>query len=322
MEGKLITIVIPVYNVAQYVRNCLDSVLAQTYKNVEILMVDDGSIDDTLTICREYEKKDSRIRVISREHEGVAAVRNVGSKEAKGEYIAYIDGDDILEPTYIEYLYRLMIRYDADISICNFIPFFEGKEISKGKAVDSKEKIKVMTGEQALEILLYQKYFTTAAWAKLFKKELFSYVEFPNGKLAEDMGSIYKLIHYSNKVVYSSKIQYYYLQRSGSTTHALSFQQGKDYIELSEEMVKFIEKKYPHLIHAAYSRYFSSSIQVLSTITFSEIYDPSHAQIIKIIKKYRGNVLLNPRTRLVNRGCAFVSYFGIWVLKLGLMVLR
>lgn len=322
MEDKLITIVIPTYNVAQYIQGCLDSVLTQTYKKIEILLIDDGSTDGTLAICRKYEKEDNRIRVISSEHEGVSAVRNVGSKEAKGEYIAYIDGDDILEPTYIEYLYQLMERYDADISMCNYIPFWEGKEIPKRKVGDNKEKIKVMTKEQALETLLYQKYFISAVWAKLFKKELFSFVEFPYGKLAEDMGSIYKLIHYSNKVVYSSQIQYYYLQRYGSTTHALSSQQGKDYIEQSEDMVKFIEKKYPHLIHAAYSRCFSSSIQVLSTIAFSEIYNLSHAEIRNIIKKYRGCVLSNPRTRLVNRGCALVSYFGIWVLRLGLMILR
>lgn len=99
-----------------------------------------------------------------------------------------------------------------------------------------------MTKEQALETLFYQKYFITATWAKLFKRKLFSNVEFPYGKLAEDMGSTYKLIHHSGKVVYGSKIQYYYRLRAGSIIHALSIQKGKDYIEQSEDMVKFIEK--------------------------------------------------------------------------------
>lgn len=324
MEAKkvLITIVIPVYNLEKYVRRCLDSVLEQTYKNIEILIIDDGSTDDSLTICREYAQIDNRIRIICREHEGLSAIRNCGSKEAKGEYIAHIDGDDILEPTYIEYLYWLIEQCDADISMCNYIPVLEGKAIPKERAENSKDRIKVMTKEQALETLFYQKYFTTATWAKLFKKKLFLNVAFPNGKLAEDMGSTYKLIHYSEKVVYGSKIQYYYLQRAESIIHALSFQKGKDYVELSADMVKFILEKYPHLIDAAYSRCFSSNVQVLSTIAFSEIYNVSHTEVIDNIKKYRKNVLFNPKARLVNRGCAFVSYFGIWALKLCLMVLK
>lgn len=319
---ELITIVIPVYNLAGYVQNCLNSVLKQTYENIEILIIDDGSTDNTPAICREYAKKDSRIRVICREHEGVSAIRNMGCREAKGEYIALIDGDDLLEPTYIEYLYQLLVKYDADISMCNYIPFFEGKKIPRKEAVNSKDRIKVMTREQALEILLYQKYFITTIWAKLFKKELLLKVEFPYGKLANDMGSIYKLIHYSDKVVYSSKIQYYYLQRAGSIVHALPFQRGKDYIEQSEDMVKFIEEKYPNLVDAAYSRCFSTCIQVLSTVAFFRIYDSSYKEIIDNIKKYRKKVLCNPEARLVNRGCALVSYLGIWVLRLGLMVLK
>lgn len=324
MEAKeeLVTIVIPVYNLAQYVQNCIDSVLRQTYKNIEILIIDDGSSDNTLTICNEYAKRDNRIRVICRKHEGLSAVRNIGSREAKGEYVAHIDGDDILEPSYIEYLYRLIIQYNADISMCNYIPVLEGKKIPRQKAVNSRQEIKVMTKEQALETLLYQKYFITATWAKLFKKELLLKVEFPYKKLAEDMGSTYKLFHYSEKVVYSSKIQYYYLQRTGSIVHALSFQKGKDYIEQSQKMVKFIEVKYPHLTDAAYSRCFSSNIQVLSTIAFSKICDPLYVEVKNNIKKYRKSVLFNSKARLVNRGCAFISYFGIGALKLGLMVLR
>ena len=325
IKEELITIVIPVYNLGKYIRNCLDSVCAQTYKNLEILLIDDGSTDNTLVICREYAKRDERIRMICREHEGLSAVRNIGSREAKGEYIAHIDGDDILERTYISYLYQLLTEYDADISMCSYIPLWEGREKSQKKAAGKDVKIKVMNREQALEALLYQKHFITATWAKLFKKKLFSKVEFPHGKLAEDMGSTYKLIHCSEKVVYSSKIQYYYLQRSGSIVHALSFQKGKDYLEQSEEMVKFIEKEYPHMIRAAYSRCFSSNIQVLSTITFFKKYDFSKkemvAEITENIKKYRKNVLFNREARVVNRGCAFVSYFGIWVLRLGLMIL-
>lgn len=324
MEAKeeLISIIIPVYNLADYIRDCLESVLQQTYKKVEILVIDDGSTDDTLVICREYERRDSRIRIICREHEGLSASRNAGNKEAKGEYIAHIDGDDILAPTYIAYLYQLIVKYDADISMCNYIPVFEGQKLPPKKAVNCKDKIKVMTKEQALETLFYQKYFITATWAKLFKRELFLNVAFPYGKLAEDMGSTYKLIHCSEKVVYGSKIQYYYLQRAGSIIHALSSQKGKDYIEQSEDMVKFIEKKYPHLAKAAYCRCFSSYMQVLSNIAFSKIYDAPQKEIRDNIKKYRKSVLFNKKARLVNRGCALVSYFGIWALRLGLMALK
>lgn len=321
-RDDLITVVIPVYNLEQYVKPCIESVLMQTYQNIEILLFDDGSTDTSPEICDEYAKKDTRVRVIHKKNEGVSVIRNIGAKEAKGAYIAHIDGDDILTPAYIEYLYKLVVEYDADISICNFISFMDGTEIPKEKAENGKEDIEVMTKKQALEALLYQKYFTTATWAKLYKRELLLKVEFPYGRLAQDMDSTYKLFHYSNKVVYSSKIQYYYLQRASSVVHACLSKREKDYIELSGDMVKFIEVNYPDLIQAAYSRCFSSNIQVLSTISFNKIYDQSHKININNIKKYRKDVLFNSNARIVNRGCALISYFGIWVLRLGLMIFK
>lgn len=318
----LVTIVIPVYNLEQYISVCVDSVLQQTYRNIEILIVDDGSTDASPMICDEFAKKDSRVRVIHKKNEGLSVVRNIGAKEAKGKYIAHIDGDDILMPTYIEHLLSLLVEYNADISMCSFVPFMDGDEIPKGKVQNSRENIKIMTKEQALETFLYQKYFTSSTWGKLFKKELLLRVEFVYGSMCEDMDSIYKLIHYSDKVVYSSKIQYFYRQRLGSIVHTCLLKREKDCIEAADGMVKFIEGYYFNLRHAVYSKCFSSNIQILLTIPFYEVYDSRHKNVIDNIKKYRKDVLLNSKARIVSRGCALVSYFGIWVLKLGLIIFR
>lgn len=130
MEDKLITIIIPVYNVEKYLRECIDSVIAQTYKNLEIILVDDGSIDKSGEICDEYSKKDSRIRVIHKKNGGLSDARNVALDIAKGEYIGFIDSDDYIEKDMFETLYKLAEKYHAEISSISFYKILENKVIS------------------------------------------------------------------------------------------------------------------------------------------------------------------------------------------------
>ena len=198
MENKdLISIIIPVYNVELYLEKCLDSIINQTYKNIEILLVDDGSKDNSGKMCDEYAKKDNRIKVIHKENGGLSSARNCGIKNSNGKYLTFVDSDDIIELDMIESLYHLMNKYDSEIVISNIKNVFDGI-IKKEKETD---EIRVLNNIEVLEEMLYGDAYYISACGKLFKKELFENVEFPLNKVYEDVGTMYKLYDLSNKIV-------------------------------------------------------------------------------------------------------------------------
>lgn len=311
---ELITIIVPVYNIEKYLTRCVLSILKQSYRTLEIILIDDGSTDKSSKLCDELEKKDERIKVIHKMNEGLSSVRNLGVKEAHGKYIAHIDGDDFISEKYIEYLYNLMMHYKADISICNYIKFTDLKELNILK-IKNKEKIIEMDSKKALEALLYQKYFTTSTWGKLFKSELLKQIEFPEDMYAQDMSTTYRLINDSNKIVYGSQKLYYYYQRSDSIVHLQISKREIDYIKASEEMVDFILAEHCDLVKAAYSRCFSSCIQILMTLPLDQNIYEEHKKIYEIIKKYRKIILFDSKARIKNRICAMISYIGINFLR-------
>lgn len=162
MEDILVTIVLPVYNVGKYLEICLDSVLQQSYRNLEVILVEDGSTDNSPAICDEYAQKDSRIRVIHKENEGVSTARNVGIKAAKGEYICFADSDDILQKDYVEYLLNMAIGNQVDIAVTtDFFTTFGGKQVSH-------DSIEVITGEDAAAKILYY-HIPIGCYCKIFK---------------------------------------------------------------------------------------------------------------------------------------------------------
>ena len=209
---KLVSIIIPIYKVEKYLSNCVESVLNQTYENLEIILVDDGSPDNCPEICEQYARKDSRVRVIHKKNGGLSDARNCGIKAANGKYITCIDSDDYVSKDFIEYLYRLLIDTNADISICNFI---KTKELTENR-IFTNDKTFQMSSDQAIQEMLYANLFSTSAWGKLYKIELFQDIAYPIGKYSEDMYTTYKLIIKANKVVYGNRVCYYYLHRPGS----------------------------------------------------------------------------------------------------------
>lgn len=217
MNRPLISIIVPIYNVEKYLRKCINSILKQTYSNIEIILVDDGSRDSCPAICDEFALKDSRIRTIHKNNGGLSEARNVGLDVAKGEYIGFVDSDDYISQDMYEKLLSAMLKTKADMAVCNFTyvdafyRFMENKNSLfpvSDEVLDADEYIKRLTGRGGW-------YFVTA-WNKLYKRELFDDLRYPVGKQHEDEFLIHHLVFKCQKIVCIEQSLYFYVQRPDS----------------------------------------------------------------------------------------------------------
>lgn len=211
MNNPLISVIVPIYNVECYLKTCIDSIVNQTYSNLEIILVDDGSPDKSPEICDEYAKNDSRVKVIHQENGGLAHARNVGIAKSSGEYLTFIDSDDYVSNDYVESLYKGIAELGADISLASFYPFTKENELAISYSELSFTEV---TREEcfkrygAIKADLSMPFIS--ACNKLYKRDLFSSIRFPIGKLYEDAFSTYKLLDNAKKIVFTSTYLYFY----------------------------------------------------------------------------------------------------------------
>lgn len=208
----LISIIVPVYNVEGYLKKCLNSICDQTYKNLEIIIVDDGSTDCSGKICDDYTRKDKRIRVIHQVNGGLSAARNKGLDVATGEYIGFVDGDDWIDNDMYEFLYYLLSQHKADISICSHY-------VEKGNATKVKyasNAVQEMSSKEAIQLLAEDKVIRNYAWDKLFKRSLFAQLRFPLNRYFEDIAVMYLVFYEASKVILKGCPKYHYLYRDNS----------------------------------------------------------------------------------------------------------
>ena len=187
----LISVIVPIYKVEKYLEKCILNIVNQTYSNLEIILVDDGSPDNSGKICDEYARKDSRIKVVHKLNGGLSDARNAGIEIATGKYIAFVDSDDYIEEKMISKLYDLLKANDADVSACNICKFYEDKEIELD---ENEEIVKSYPPEQAILLTILDDSFGNYAWNKLYRSELFSDVRFPFKRRYEDIATIYKIL--------------------------------------------------------------------------------------------------------------------------------
>jgi len=312
----MVTIVIPVYNVEKYIDTCIQSVIAQTFTDIEIILVDDGSTDSSGEICDRYKVEDSRITVYHTENGGLSAARNYGINRANGDYITVIDSDDFVALDFIEYLFKLIDENESDIAVCDYS--FVDEDCRSYRPRELKEHIKTWSGEAALKRMLYQKEFTNSAWTKLYKKSLFENIRYPNGKLYEDMGTTYKLIMKSSKVTFGSSKKYYYRQRANSIMLSAFDLRKLDCVELAQNMVSEISQKMPKLQYAAKARAFSAYFHILLQIPNASEYKEVRKKLYTNIKKERLVNLFNVNSRVKNKVSALISFLGLDILyKMG-----
>lgn len=215
-NGSLISIIVPAYNVERYLSRCLDSLINQTYTNIEIIIVDDGAKDNTPNICDSYEKMDIRVHCYHKSNGGLSDARNFGLEYATGDYLTFIDSDDYVSLDYVKTLYELIIENNADISICNFEKVAEGKRPC-GK--NDGETLLFSQDECMTQLLegAYGLQFSTA-WGKLFKRGVFRDIRFPIGKVHEDIFVAHHWYNNASIVAYTTKQLYYYMFREDSIT--------------------------------------------------------------------------------------------------------
>ena len=304
----MISVIVPMYNAEEYIDACVESILAQTYKNFELIIIDDGSTDRSSLMIDSYTYNDERVRIVHRENEGAAAARNIGLKYAKGDYICFIDADDTVHNTYLSYLAELITEYNADIAISSYRNVF-----SPACLEDEPEESdrRAMTGKEALADLLYQRHFMSVPWGSLSKKSLWEHVSFPEGTKAEDMGTIYKLYAAAKKVAYGDKALYNYFQRSGNTMFSTSATRNIDYFKHSRQMVNYMNHNFKDIAGAGYSRHFSTCLQILSETKVNGGNKALKAAVYDDIRKLQYRVLHDKDAKLRNRAAAAISMVSI-----------
>lgn len=305
---ELISIIIPIYNVEDVLWRCLDSVVNQTYKRLEIILVDDGSTDASCDIIKNFEKEDSRIKVIRKVNGGLSDARNAGLGIARGKYIVFVDSDDFVHLEYVKKLYGLLKDYDANIAAVELIKFSNPSQLNLRNR--TKEKILEFDGIEAVQDLCYQKHIKNSAWGKIYESSLFSDVRYPVGVIYEDLATTYKLLNKANKVVWSSERLYFYFQRSGSIMNSGFRLENMDRIRVGKEILDWAQEECPLLETAAVSRYFISNVQVLREIPMTEEYFVQINSLWDNIVKYRGRVIFDGKAKIINRLIALSSYLG------------
>lgn len=315
MDGNpLISVIVPVYKVEKYLRRCVDSIRNQTYNNLEILLVDDGSPDSCGSICDEYSKCDKRIKVIHKENGGLSDARNAGLDVMEGEYVTCIDSDDFVSKYYVMNLYNAIKESHCDISASWFIDYYEGDPIPKAGPINKLE-IEVMTRVEAYKRMLYQDGFEISAWGKLYRSSLFNGIRYPFGKLYEDIPTTYRLMEQTDKIAVIPQIDYYYFQRKESIAQSGFNVKKMDGINHMNDLRQFITENYPQLRKAAECRYFSTVCNILFLMQPGDEYKKEQKQLWFEIKKYRKSVLLNGDGRKKARIGAAISFLGYQAMR-------
>jgi len=238
--SPLVSIIVPIYNAGDFLIHCLDSVVQQTYLNLEIILINDGSTDDSLKICNRYAQEDNRIVLIDKENEGVSIARNTGIQNARGDYFAFLDADDWIAPNYIEQLMSPFENENVDISIC-------GYRICQEYTPPSPELSAAYECKDAREYLSESQKFgnfaTIVPWGKIIKKKVTKGVLFPPKKYFEDEATVYKFFYASNQIAESGNKAYYYLQSSNGLTKVVYPKHPEDAVVVFEEKYQFFKER-------------------------------------------------------------------------------
>lgn len=290
--GDLISIILPIYNVEKYLDKCMRSVMNQTYHNLEIIMVDDGSTDSCPFLCDEYAKKDFRITVYHKENGGLSDARNYGIEKANGEYITCIDSDDYVDGNYIEYLYTLLKKYKSKMAICQHRVLYNNGAVKENSICDDE----LITNKDCIERMLYHDIIDTSAWAKLYHRSLFENVRYPKGRLFEDISTTYALMLQCPKIAVGYEAKYNYIYHDNSIVNGAFNLKKLDLIDMTDEMAKNVLAVYPDLRQAVIRRQVYARFSTLNQMLNTSEYEEKRKELISYIKAHKKEVQNNPKT--------------------------
>lgn len=289
----LVSIIIPVYNVEQYLTECVNSVLDQSYRNLEILLIDDGSTDGSGDLCDSLEKRDVRIRVIHKPNGGLSDARNVGIEYASGEYLYFLDSDDVIAKRSIEILLKICLEGKSELALTGMKMF----RTSNGYEEIYGGTIEYLSTEQVIGRMLVHNGYGHEAPGKLYHRKLWENYRFPKGKLYEDYATIYKVAGEAKRAGIYSVPLYYYRMRDGSIMRTSIKEKNLMLLDISDEVTEYISKKYPSLSKVAVYLQTVTYLKLMKSILDSGFNAFGNAQRrIKIFVRQNRKMLLRSKS--------------------------
>ena len=283
MKQPLVSVIVPVYKVADYLDRCIQSLVDQEYENIEIILVDDGSPDDCADKCDGWARIDNRITVIHKRNGGQSDARNYGMLIVSGDYISYIDSDDYVSVDFIEVLVSIALKYNSDIVVCDYVKF--GKNGVYEASPDDLE-VRCFSTVEGLSALIAEDPFHLHVWDKLYRRKTIQDIQYDVGKIHEDVFWLFQAFGSAEKIIKINRTMYYYLQRESSTTGQGYSLKSLDYLDEKWNSQLYIEKNYPHLSLQSKLDFFGSCMYMMQCI-IKYMSGKEKRQAIAKIRKYK-----------------------------------
>lgn len=319
---NVISIIVPVYNVEPYLNRCIDSILQQTYKNLEIILVDDGSKDQCSAICDSYGALDVRIVVIHKENGGLSDARNAGLAIATGEYIAFVDSDDYIHPRMMERLLYHLNEANAEIAVCNIQYTDDRDDVEEQLQRKINEKKEILLDRKNAQLVYFNndmKVLMTVAWNKLYKSYLFKHIKFPVSKVHEDEFVTFQLLYRAGKVTYFNEVLYYYYQKADSIMGKFNVKRFDLFEAYRVKMKFFLEQEEYLLCKRTMFLYFRMLAQYMkwskaAGFDADELIRQQHSKLESIVQKNKKNLSfsLGERIECLIFFSSIHAYYGMW----------
>lgn len=307
-----ISVIVPVYKVEPYIHKCVDSILGQTFSDIQVILVDDGSPDRCGDICEEYARKDTRVQVVHKENGGLSDARNTGIPYAEAKYVIFLDSDDYIEKDMLEYLYTNIKEANADMATCGIY------EVYKDRIEAQKEKDDfVCSGEDAFRCILRGHTIRGEVWNKLIRKECMVDLRFPKGRLYEDIYYTVDLMQRVKKVAVGTKPKYYYLHREDSITGRAYRPQLFDIIDGYTKNYQVVKRAFPSLEKEAQCLWIWSRFIVLDKMLMEEGYKKleGYKELKRFIKRHLFLIMKNPYFQKKRKVSALILFLNIGVYR-------
>lgn len=283
-----ISVIVPIYNVEKYLPRCIESIINQSYQELEIILVNDGSTDNGPQICDDYALRDPRIVVIHKKNEGLSEARNSGVKYATGKFITFVDSDDYISEVMCETLFGLMYKNNAEIVECKYKKIYEDKKNRFNESDLKFPNITIFNTKESLKTLMENSdKISQTVWGKLYKKDLISEILFPYGVINEDEYWTYQILGKSKKLVVTDEVLYFYVQREGSIMNKNYSLKRLDCIEALKERCEYMNKNYPELEELAVETYFGACFYHFQLLCKNNSVDSKREARKNILEKVR-----------------------------------
>lgn len=306
----LISIIIPVYNVEQYLDYCMESVLVQDYKNLEIILIDDGSTDSSGNMCDEYAKNDSRVKVIHKKNGGLSSARNIGIEVMTGKYLTFVDSDDYIRIDYVSRMYKYILEDDTDLVVCSYKKIL-GEESYRN--ISNRRTQHYVYDAEMVRYKMIARQIPMYAHGKLYRARLIGWLNFPEGRLYEDVPTIWNVVKHIEKVTYATDELYFYRQRVDSIVNGKYKHRRMDQVYFAEQIYDEV-KNVQELKYAAGTKCFFSAVDNYALV--SEKFPDDKKYLENVIRRFRGEVVKDSSAEKNLKIMALVSYFNLRLVRI------